>query len=52
MTAINTTPEYERDQMALVVAEITSGIKGAMPEEDDYTMADKLINIIEEELRS
>lgn len=44
-----TTPNYEKTRMAEVVAEVTSGVKGALPEQDDFDLAARLLEIIEEE---
>lgn len=37
----------ERDQMARLVAKIISGVDGAVPEADDYAVADRLLAEIE-----
>lgn len=36
-----------RDRLACIVAEKISGTKDAIPEQDDYDMADKLAAMIE-----
>ena len=36
MPAKPTNPEYERQRMAEIIAEITSGVKNAIPEQDDF----------------
>ena len=45
-----TNPEYERQRMAEVIAEITSGVKNAIPEQDDFDTSAELIQIIEDKL--
>ena len=45
--AIPTTPGYEKQRLAEVVAECTSGIQGSIPQADDYELAEKLLLIIE-----
>ena len=49
MTTEPTNSKYEHQRMAGVIAEIVSGIKGAIPEQDDFDMAQKLIDIIDGE---
>ena len=50
MPAKPTNPEYERQRMAEIIAEITSGVKNAIPEQDDFDTAAELIKIIEDKL--
>lgn len=45
-----TTPNYEARRLAEVVAEITSGVKGADPEDDDYLIASKAYEFIEAQI--
>ena len=45
MPAKPTNPEYERQRMAEIIAEITSGVKNAIPEQDDFDTAAELIKI-------
>lgn len=35
-----------REDLAKIIAQETSGVKGAIPESDDYKMAERFINII------
>ncbi len=42
----------ERKKMAQCVAHITSGIDDALPEPDDFALADKLILIVESQIRT
>ena len=44
MPAKPTNPEYERQRMAEIIAEITSGVKNAIPEQDDFDTAAKPTN--------
>jgi len=50
MPAKPTNPEYERQRMAEIIAEITSGVKNAIPEQDDFDTSPELIQIIEDKL--
>lgn len=42
--------EEARNRMATLVAEITSGIDGAIPEQDDFDIADDLIREVNRRL--
>lgn len=42
--------EYEISRMAEVVAEATSGVRNAVPEQDDYDRARALLDALEEML--
>lgn len=42
--------EYEISRMAEVVAEATSGVRDAVPEQDDYDHARALLDALEEML--
>ena len=41
----------ERDDLAVIIAQMTSGFIDAIPEQDDYILADKVIKFIESELK-
>jgi hypothetical protein len=41
-----------RDRLANIVAAKVSGIKDAIPEHDDYNMADRILDLIEEDCKS
>lgn len=45
-----TNREYEISRMAEVVAEATSGVRNAVPEQDDYDRARVLLDHLEEML--
>lgn len=44
------TEEEHREAFAKSVAELTCGLKGAIPEEEDYELADDIILVLREEL--
>ena len=45
--------EYKTSQkdLAEIIAQMTSGFKNAVPEQDDYDLAGEVIHFIEEKLR-
>lgn len=40
-----------REDLAKIIAQETSGLEGALPENDDYDLADSFIKIINGEVR-
>ena len=49
--AVPTTPEYEREKMAYLIAEIVSGVRMVAAEDDDFELADKVLAFIEDEIQ-
>ena len=45
-----TTKDYEKDRLASVIAEIVSGVREAIPEQDDFILANEVYDFIEKKI--